>query len=64
MSELGEFKEFYKEIYSEEETNTGQTYRAYNKEYKRECFLKVIRKDNLKMGDYDLLLEQIIKSYI
>ena len=59
MSELGEFKEFYKEIYHEEETNTGQTYRAYNKEYKRECFLKVIRKENLKMGDYDSLLEQI-----
>ena len=46
-------------IFFEDETNTSMIYKGQNKIYKRNCCLKVISKEQLKLGDYDLLLEQV-----
>ena len=60
MSELGEqYINDYDDIFFEEETNTAKIYKAFNKQYQRDCCLKIISKENLKNGDYDSLLEQI-----
>ena len=59
MDILGQHKNNYKDIFFEDETNTSQIYKAYNKNDERSCCLKVISKEQLKIGDYDLLLEQI-----
>ena len=60
MNELGkQYSNDYDDIYFEEETNTSKIYKAINKKDKRGCCLKIISKENLKMGDYDSLLEQV-----
>ena len=56
---LGTYLDDYEDINFEEETNQSKLYRAYNKHEKRLCFLKVINKKQLELGDYDFLLEQI-----
>ena len=59
MSVLGEYKNNYEDIFFDDETNTSKIYKGYNKIFNRDCCLKVINKEQLKMGDYDLLLQQI-----
>ena len=59
MEILGQYNDNYEDIYFEDETNTSMIYKAQNKIYNRNCYLKVINKEQLKMGEYDLLLEQI-----
>ena len=62
MDILGKYKNNYEDIFFEDETNTLQIYKAFNSKKQRSCCLKVISKEQLKMGDYDLLLEQIIEK--
>ena len=59
MSILGQYKDDYEDIFFDEETNTSKIYRGFNKKFKRDCCLKVISKEQLKLGDYDLLISQI-----
>ena len=54
---LGDYLNNYEDIYSNDEDN--KIFKAYNKIKKRKCCLKVINKNQLKLGDYDYLLEQI-----
>ena len=56
---LGKYKNDYEDLFFVDETNTSKIYRGYNKKYERDCCLKVISKSELKLGDYDLRLEQI-----
>ena len=58
MSE-SELNYFYEDILFEEETNNSIIYKAKNKKTGNYCFLKVINKEKLKLGDYDFLLKQI-----
>ena len=58
-SMLGKYKNDYEDLFFVDETNTSKIYRGYNKIYERDCCLKVISKSELKLGDYDLRLEQI-----
>ena len=50
MDILGQYKNNYKDIFFEDETNTSQIYKAINKKKNRSCCLKVIRKEQLKNG--------------
>ena len=61
MELLGEFKNYYKEIFYVDETNYSVIYNAFNQEKKYVC-LKIIEKEKLKTGDYNFLLEQFIKE--
>ena len=42
-----------------DETNTFKIYKAFKKKEDKEVILKIINKNQLKLGDYDFLLEQI-----
>ena len=42
-----------------DETNTFKIYKAFKKIENKEVILKIINKNQLKLGDYDFLLEQI-----
>ena len=61
MELLGEFKDYYKEIFYVDETNYSVIYNAFNQEKKYVC-LKIIEKEKLKTGDYNFLLEQFRKE--
>ena len=56
---LGPYANDYNDITLKEETNTGLIYIGTNIKYNRNCALKVINKNQLKLGDYDYLLNQI-----
>ena len=56
---LGPYANDYEDITLKEETNTGLIYIGTNIKYNRNCALKVINKNQLKLGDYDYLLNQI-----
>ena len=59
MAELEKFKDNYSDIFFVDEINNGKIYRAYNKIEDKEVCLKVIDKEQLKLGDYDFLLKQL-----
>ena len=56
---LGKYADNYEEIIKIDETKLSKIYSAYNLQYNRNCILKVIIKENMKLGDYDFLLEKI-----
>ena len=56
---LGPYINDYEDIFQKEQTNTGFIYIGTNKNDHRNCTLKVINKNELKLGDYDYLLNQI-----
>ena len=56
---LGPYANDYNDIILKEETNTGLIYLGINIKNNRKCALKVINKNQLKLGDYDYLLNQI-----
>ena len=64
---LGKYISNYNDICLKEENDaiinsSIQIYESYNKQNECYCFLKVINKKKLKLGDYDFLLEQIKKE--
>ena len=48
--------------YTTFDNNIIKVFEAYNKQNDCECYLKIINKEKLKLGDYDFLLEQIKKE--
>ena len=56
---LGQYIYNYEEILESEETQYGKIYTAFNIIKNRRCCLKVINKDQLKLGDYDFLIGRI-----
>ena len=56
---LGEYKKNYLNVFNVKNTNYGNINEAFNIKEDRYCFLKVIDKQKLKLGDYDFLLEQV-----
>jgi serine/threonine protein kinase len=58
---LGQYLNDYKDLFSlsEEDSNRGIIYQGYNIKDNRECTLKIISKQQLKLGDYDFLLQQV-----
>ena len=56
---LGEYKKNYINVFNVKNTNYGNINEAFNIKEDRYCFLKVIDKQKLKLGDYDFLLEQV-----
>ena len=58
---LGNYKGEYSEIVYEDnyEDNIYKIYRAETKKNNEECYLKVISKKNLKIHNYDFLLERL-----
>ena len=61
---LGKYKDDYEDVVNEDnnETSMSKIYSAYNKKNKRECCLKVISKEKLKIQNYDYLLERLKKE--
>ena len=61
---LGEYKDEYEDVSHEDEyeTSMSKIYTAYNKKYNRECCLKVISKEKLKIQNYNYLLERLKKE--
>ena len=49
----------YEEIHFEEETNNCSIYKALNKKTGNFCCLKIINKNQLKLGNYNFLLKQL-----
>ena len=56
---LKQYKEEYQEIIFQKESNNGKIFSAYNAINQRNCILKVISKEKLKLGDYTFLINQI-----
>ena len=56
---LTEFKEYYEDIYFEEEFNLGQLYSAFVKDTEQKVILKIYSKELLKKSKYEYLLKQI-----
>ena len=56
---LGQYKEEYKDLILEEDTNNNKIFSAFNVINQRSCILKVINKEKLKLGDYTFLKKQI-----
>ena len=52
-------EEYYEDIHFEEEINYYKKYSAYNIKNDKECILKIINKEELKLYNYDYFLEQI-----
>ena len=48
--------------YTSFDNNIIKVFEAYNEQNDCECYLKIINKEKLKLGDYDFLLEQIKKE--
>ena len=55
---LKQYKEEYQEIIFQKESNNGKIFSAYNAINQRNCILKVISKEKLKLGDYTFLINQ------
>ena len=56
---LGNYINNYEDVSEIEVTQYGKIYSAFNKKENRKCCLKIISKDQLKMGDYNYLLERV-----
>ena len=54
-----EFKEYYEDIYFEENFNLGKLYKAIRKNSREEIYLKIYSKELLKKSKYNYLLKQI-----
>ena len=61
---LGKYKDDYEDVVNEDnnETSMSKIYAAYNKKNNRECCLKVISKEKLKIQNYDYLLKRLEKE--
>ncbi len=57
-SEFGNYFDDYDKMMPQNETNYCKVYKAYNKKSQRDCCLKVISKEKLKLSDYNFLLEE------
>ena len=56
---LGKYIELYEDIYLGKEIDNSLIFYAHNKKNNYDCFLKVIDKEKIKSGYYDLILEQL-----
>ena len=59
-----EFKDYYDDIFFEDDFNLGKFYKATRKNSKGEVCLKIYSKDLLKKGNYNYLLKQIEKEMV
>ena len=56
---LGNYTEFYEDIFLEKTIDNSFIFFAYNKKNNYNCFLRVIDKEKIKSSNYELILEQI-----
>ena len=59
-----EFKEYYEDIYFEENFNLGKLYKAIRKNSREEIYLKIYSKELLKKSKYNYLLKQIEREIL
>ena len=59
-----DFKDFYEDIFFEEDFNLGKFYKATRKNSGEEVYLKIYSKELLKKGNYNYLLNQIEREKV